>query len=78
MKDDAGKKKDIKLDKVKGSKCFTYNVDMVIQVIAEDELSARERLDRDGGYVTKREVALIDAIALYSGEAKEKKEDDKK
>ena len=46
--------------------CYTYQVTMLIQVLAKDEITAREKLDRDGGYVTKREVELKDSIALYS------------
>lgn len=50
------------------TKCFTYNVDMIIQVLAENEIIAREKLDKEGGYVTKRDVKLLDSIALYSGD----------
>ena len=46
--------------------CYTYQVTMLIQVLAKDEITAREKLDRDGGYVTKQEVELKDSIALYS------------
>jgi hypothetical protein len=67
-KSEPAKKKDVKLEKAKGSKCFTYNVDMIIQVIAEDEVAARDKLDREGGYVTKRNVALVDAVSLFSGD----------
>lgn len=83
MKDEASKKKDIKLTNVKGSKCFTYNVNMIIQVVAEDEASAKDKLDREGGYVTKRDVYLVDMVSLYSGKDNEvvikaEKEDKKK
>jgi len=46
--------------------CYTYQVTMLIQVLAKDEITAREKLDRDGGYVTKRDVELKYSIALYS------------
>lgn len=75
MKNEEPKKKDLKLQKAKGSKCFTYNVDMIIQVLAEDELSARDKLDREGGYVTKRNVVLMDAISLFSGDDKSVKQE---
>ena len=75
MKDEPSKKKDLKLQKLKGSKCFTYSVDMIIQVLAEDEVSARDKLDREGGYVTKRNVVLIDAVPLFSGDDKSVKEE---
>ena len=47
--------------------CYTYEVKMLIQILAKDEEAAREKLDKDGGYVTKREVDLKDSISLYSG-----------
>lgn len=47
--------------------CYTYQVTMLIQILAKDEITAREKLDKDGGYVTKRDVELKDSIALYSG-----------
>ena len=50
--------------------CYSYEVTMVVQVFAEDEESAKEKLDKDGGFVSKRDVVLKDAITLYSGEEK--------
>lgn len=47
--------------------CYTYEVKMIIQVLAKDEETAKEKLDKDGGYVTKRDVELKDTISLYSG-----------
>lgn len=47
--------------------CYTYEVKMIIQILAKDEETAREKLDKDGGYVTKRDVELKDSISLYSG-----------
>lgn len=60
-------KKDKKMDD-DITKCFTYNVDMIIQVFAQNETEARGKLDRDGGYVSKRDVKLLDSVALFSGE----------
>jgi hypothetical protein len=51
---------------------YTYEVKMIVQILAEDEKSARERLDGQGGYVTTREVQLKDSIALFNGKEKEK------
>lgn len=51
---------------------YTYEVKMVVQVLAEDEKAARERLDGQGGYVTSREVTLKDTVALFNGKEKEK------
>jgi hypothetical protein len=47
--------------------CYTYEVKMIIQILAKDEETAKEKLDKDGGYVTKRDVELKDTISLYSG-----------
>lgn len=47
--------------------CYTYEVKMIIQILAKDEETAKEKLDKDGGYVTKRDVDLKDSISLYSG-----------
>lgn len=51
---------------------YTYEIKMVVQILAEDEKSARERLDNQGGYVTSREVKLKDSVALFNGKEKEK------
>ena len=40
---------------------------MIIQVLAKDQETAKDKLDKDGGYVTKRDVELKDSISLYSG-----------
>lgn len=53
--------------------CYTYEVTMVIQVLAENEKTASEQLDSQGGYVTKRNVILKDSIPLYSGESTQEK-----
>ena len=45
---------------------------MLVQVIAENELEANEKLDSQGGHVTKRETTLKDTVSLYSGINKEK------
>jgi hypothetical protein len=47
--------------------CYTYEVKMIIQILAKNEETAKEKLDKDGGYVTKRDVDLKDTISLYSG-----------
>ena len=51
---------------------YTYEIVMVVQILAEDEKAARERLDGQGGYVTSREVKLKDSVALFNGKEKEK------
>lgn len=59
-------KKDNKLS----THAYTYEVTMLVQILAEDEKSAREKLDSQGGYVTNREVTLRDSIALFNGKDK--------
>jgi hypothetical protein len=48
--------------------CFTYEVTMLVQVLAKSKEEADLRLDKEGGYVSKREVSFKDMVALYSGE----------
>ena len=48
------------------TRCFTYKVEMMVQVLADDEKSAREQLDSKGGYVSARQVNLMDSIILYT------------
>lgn len=55
-------------NKKEDTSCYSYKVEMVIQVLAEDEESAREQLDKNGGYVTSREVTLMDSVSLYNGD----------
>ena len=63
-------KQDTKTKEKDSTKCFSYEVTMVIQVLAESEQSAKEKLDKEGGYVTKRTTVLVDAVSLFSGDAK--------
>jgi len=47
--------------------CYTYQVSMVIQILADSEEDAKKQLDDKGGYVSNREVILMDSVPLYSG-----------
>jgi hypothetical protein len=61
----------VKVKEEKVTKCYTYEVKMIIQVICDDDdKAAQVKLDKEGGYVTKREVTLMDAVSLYSGDKK--------
>ncbi len=64
-------KQAIKTEEKDSTKCYTYAVTMIIQVLADNEQSAKEKLDKEGGYVTKRTTVLVDAVSLFSGDAKE-------
>ena len=44
---------------------------MLVQILAENEQSAKDKLDKEGGYVTSRVTNLVDAVSLYNGESKE-------
>jgi hypothetical protein len=52
------------------TQCFSYEVTMLVHIIADDEATAKAQLDEKGGIVTKRDVALLNAVTLY-GEKKE-------
>jgi hypothetical protein len=55
----------------KPTQCFSYEVTMLVHIIADDETTAKGQLDEKGGIVTKRDVKLLNAVTLY-GEEKEK------
>jgi hypothetical protein len=55
----------------KSTQCFSYEVTMLVHIIADDETSAKSQLDEKGGIVTKRDVKLLNTAILY-GEDKDK------
>jgi len=54
-----------KIKEEKPTKCFSFEVKMLVHIIADDEATAKTQLDEKGGIVTKREVELLNAITLY-------------
>ena len=54
-------------DKVESTSCFTYRVEMIVQILAEDEPKAADQLEKQGGYVTSRKVTLMDSVPLFNG-----------
>jgi hypothetical protein len=60
----------VKDEEKKIAQCFSYEVTMLVHIIAENESEAKIQLDEKGGIVTKREVKLLNAVKLY-GEDKE-------
>lgn len=50
--------------------CYTYEVTMVVQVIAPNKEIADAKLDKDGGYVSKRKVEFVDSVFLYKDDEK--------
>lgn len=59
------------MDKIEDTNCFSYKVEMIIQVLAENEESARQQLDDKGGHVTIRKVRLMDSVPVYNGVKKQ-------
>lgn len=55
-------------DKVESTHCYTYKVEMVIQILAADEPTAADQLEKNGGYVTARKVTLVDSVPLHNGD----------
>ena len=50
----------------KQTRCYTYEVKMVIQILADDEETAKKQLDEKGGYVSSRITSLVDSVPLLS------------
>jgi len=59
-----------KIKDAKKTQCFSYEVVMLVHIIADDESNAKSQLDEKGGIVTKRDVKLVNTTTLY-GEEKE-------
>ena len=58
-------------DKKKATQCFSYEVVMLVHIIADDETTAKTQLDEKGGIVTKRDVKLLNTATLYGEQEKE-------
>ena len=54
-----------KIKETKSTQCFSYEVSMLVHVIADDEQDARAQLDEKGGIMTKRDVKLVNNAILY-------------
>jgi hypothetical protein len=48
---------------------------MVVQVLASSKDDADIKLEKEGGYVSKRDVSFKDVVTLYSGSKEEMKEE---
>lgn len=59
------------MEKQKATQCFSYEVVMLVHIIADDETTAKAQLDEKGGIVTKREVKLLNAVTLYGEKEKD-------
>jgi hypothetical protein len=58
-------KKDNKAQESGITRVFSYEVAMLVHVVADSETEARAQLDEKGGIVTKRDVKVLNAVALY-------------
>ena len=52
---------------IENTTCYTYKVEMIIQILAADEATAKSQLDDKGGYVTSRKVTFMDSVQVYKG-----------
>ena len=44
--------------------CYTYKVEMVIQILAKDLPTAADKLNTMGGHITSRKVELLETTQL--------------
>jgi hypothetical protein len=58
----------IKEEKV--TQLFSYEVVMMVHIVADSEESAKAQLDEKGGIVTKRKVELLNTVTLYGEQEK--------
>lgn len=49
------------------TKVYSIEVKLTVQILAENEKDALERLDANGGYVTKRIVEVVEVTPLTTG-----------
>lgn len=59
-----------KIKETKPTQCFSYEVTMLVHIIADDEETAKSQLDEKGGIMTKRDVKLLNTVTLYGEEEK--------
>ncbi len=47
--------------------CYTYKVEMIVHILSDSEPKAAEKLEKEGGYLSSRNVTLIDSVPLIKG-----------
>jgi hypothetical protein len=52
-------------EKEKVTQLFSYEVTMLVHIVADNEETAKGQLDEKGGIVTKRDVKLLNTATLY-------------
>jgi hypothetical protein len=60
----------MKKEKEKKTHIYSYQVNMLVHIVADDPIEARKKLDDQGGIVTKREVEVLNAQPLYGEQEK--------
>ena len=53
--------------------CYTYKVELTLQVLAKDQISAFKKLETDGGHLTNRVVTLDKTTPLFAEENEKSK-----
>ena len=61
----------MKKDKEKKTHIYSYQVTMLVHIVADDPIEARKKLDDQGGIVTKRDVEVLNASPLYGEKEKD-------
>ena len=51
-------------DMLEKTNCYTYKVEMIIQVLAKDLPTAADKLNTIGGHITSRKVELLETTQL--------------
>jgi hypothetical protein len=57
-------------EKEKVTQVFSYEVTMLVHIVADNETTAQTQLDEKGGIVTKRDVKLLNTATLYGEQEK--------
>ena len=52
-------------DMFKDTSCYTYEVTMLIQILAPSKEIADAKLEQEGGYISKRDVTFKSSTLLY-------------
>ena len=51
-------------DMTEKTNCYTYKVEMIIQILAKDLPTAADKLNTLGGHITSRKVELLETTQL--------------
>ena len=52
-------------DMFKDTSCYTYEVTMLIQILAPSREIADAKLEKEGGYISKRDVTFKSSTLLF-------------